>query len=110
MIGQSRPDNAILKRPSTARLPRLDGRRGVRVPTAPEPAARRSVPAVAAARVAGQEADNDIEAGNDAANDGHEDVADAVDDGHYGSANGPEDGLDLYLSCLVSGSSSLISP
>jgi hypothetical protein len=48
-----------------------------------------------AARVAGEEADDDAQEVDDAVNNGHDDVANAVDDGHDGSTNGPQGGLEL---------------
>lgn len=48
-----------------------------------------------AGAVAGEAADDDVEDGHDAVEDGFEDVADAVDDGHDAGADGLEDRLDL---------------
>lgn len=48
-----------------------------------------------ASAVAGEAADDDVEDGHDAVEDGFEDVADAINDGHDAGADGLEDGLDL---------------
>ena len=56
----------------------------------------------AAAAVAGEGGDDDVEDGDDAADNGHDDGADAVDNGHEHGADGSEDALDLLFASKVS--------
>jgi hypothetical protein len=58
-----------------------------------------AVSPVAADAVAGEEADDHIEEGDDAVDDGHADAADAVDNGHENRANSLEAGADLRREC-----------
>ena len=63
--------------------------------------------AAAAARVAGEEADDNVDAGDDAADNGHDDAADAVDNGHDALADRPEDGFDLCAESVSIGKSEM---
>ena len=82
-LDPARPDMSPPSKPSPSRR-RTRGRR-----------AGAAVPPVAAAGVAGQEPDDDVEHGNHAVDDGHDDAAYPVDDGHDGAAYRAEGVLDL---------------
>ncbi len=65
-------------------------------PASPSASCSRSVTATTAG-IAGEESDHDIKAGDDAADDGHDDAADAIDHGHDDLADGSEDRFDLFI-------------
>jgi len=73
----------------------LDGAGGAVMPTTEAAATRAACPvAPSSAGVAGEKADHNVEAADDAANDGHDDATDAVDDGHDALSDSAEDGRD----------------
>ena len=74
----------------------LDPARCRRVMTTSDASPRSSRPVAAtAASVAGEEADDNVKAGDDAVDDGHDDASNAVDHSHDGLTDRPEDGSDL---------------
>lgn len=98
---------ALLPLPRCCLPQTLDGARGPHMPPPAEPAppARRcpaGAVAPAAAGVAGQAADDDVEEGDDAADYGHDNAANAVDDSHDGPADSAEARFNLRERVRVS--------